>query len=631
MVTEPAGAASDRWSAILAAPRRPLVRRLRLVRLFGGAGGYLAAGSVAAHLVAALLPAAAAAATGWFVQLLGEPDTPREVFLAVALLVGLALLAPCVAMVRDILAELLVRRVDGRVRSEVRLIAHRPSGTAHLETTAFQSDALRASDAGIGIGRIRSPGTAAAGQIVVLFRYVSALAGAALLATFSVSLAVGLFAAAVVVRLRLHRQWLHLAEVKDADADGQRRLAYLAELAVTGAVKELRVFGLADWLLRRRHALMFRVHGPTWRQMWRVLRSQKFVFAVSTAAVAASLAVPAVATLTGRIGSGELVTALVAGGTVLSLASMGDEAFDIEYGFGAVRALDRLHGHYGAGSGPIPRPPADSPQPWPAPPLVRFEQVRFAYPDAAPVLCGLSMILRPGETVALAGANGVGKSTLIKLLGGLNEPTGGRITVDGTPLSEVDIARWRRTVAVVPQEFVRYPASLADNVAMAAPEHLADRNGTLRALRQAGAASLVERLPQGLDAMLGRESGGGVELSGGQWQRIAVARALFAAAHGRRLLVLDEPTAHLDVMAEAEFYERVVTAVRGRATIVLISHRLSTLRPADRILLLRDGRVAEEGDHGTLMAADGEYRRLFMLQAARFGEPDGRSACVPRA
>ncbi|WP_229402843.1 ABC transporter ATP-binding protein [Micromonospora okii] len=606
------------------------MRRLRLVRLFGGAGGYLAAGSIAAHLVAALLPVAAAAVTGWFVHLLGAPDTGRDVFLAVALLVGMALLAPSVAMGRDILEELLVRRVDGRVRSEVRLVAHGPSGTAHLETAAFQSDALRASDAGVGIGRIRSPGTAAAGQIVVLFRYVSALAGAALLATFSVPLAVGLFVAAVVVRLRLHRQWLHLAAVKDADADGQRRLTYLAELAVTGAVKEMRVFGLADWLLRRRHGLMFRVHGPTWRQMWRVLRSQKFALVVGTASVAASLAVPAVATLTGRIGTGTLVTALVAGGTVLSLASMGDEAFDIEYGFGAVRALDRLHERY-ADSASTPRRPVDPPQPRPDPPEVRFEQVCFAYPDGPPVLSGLSLVLGPGETVALAGANGAGKSTLIRLLGGLNEPTDGRITVDGTPLIEVDTAGWRRTVAVVPQEFVRYPASLADNVALAAPEHLADRNGTLRALRQAGAASLVERLPQGLDTMLGWESGGGVDLSGGQWQRIAVARALFAAAHGRRLLVLDEPTAHLDVVAEAEFYERVVAAVRGRATVVLISHRLSTLRPADRILLLRDGRVVEEGDHGTLMAAGGEYQRLFMLQAARFGEPDGRPTCVPHA
>jgi len=256
-------------------------------------------------------------------------------------------------------------------------------------------------------------------------------------------------------------------------------------------------------------------------------------------------------------------------------------------------------------------------------PTIRFEDVGFWYPGQRerPVLTGLTLTLRPGETLAVVGPNGAGKTTLVKLLAGLYQPTSGRITVDGTDLADVDIDRWRRGITALFQDFVHYPATAADNVALSAPEALDDEDGVRAAARRAGATELFDGLPGGLDTSLWRE-GGGLDLSGGQWQRLAIARALFAVAHGRRVLVLDEPTAHLDVRTEAAFYERVVSAVGGTVSTVLISHRLATVRPADRIVLLRGGRIEEAGTHDELMALGGGYHRLFTLQAARFaGEP----------
>ncbi|MGI5152112.1 ABC transporter ATP-binding protein [Plantactinospora sp. CA-294935] len=597
-----------------------LVRaRLRLLRLFAGAGWLPALAVSASYLVMALLPPLTAVATGRFVGMLagGAPD--HEVLGGIGLLIGLALATRIAEVVRDLLGVVLARRIDGAVRERLRTLARTPRHVVHLERSDFHDDAVRASDPGHGIGRIRSPGTAAVGQVVLVFRFVSALAGAALLATFSVWLAGILLVASLVIRVRLRRQWIRLVAVKDADAAGQRRLAYLSELAGLAGAKELRVYGLGHWLLRRRLGLAYQVHGPTWREMWRVLRSQKLAIGLGTGSVALAMAVPAFAAVAGRIGSEQLVTAVAAAWTIFAISSMGSEAFDIEYGLGGVRALDRLTTRYGTAPVTV-REPGPATAPGEAEPrLVRFENVSFRYPDGPPVLDGLSLVLRPGERVAVVGRNGAGKTTLIKLLAGLYPPTSGRITVDGRDLAELDPAGWRRELTVVFQDYLRYPATVAENVAMSAPEWLTDRAGVAEAVRRAGAAELVTGLADGLDTSLWREGTAGTELSGGQWQRIAIARALFAAAHGRRLLVLDEPTAHLDVAAEAAFYRRVVAQV-PRATVLLISHRLSTVRPADRIVLLRDGVVAEEGSHDELMASGGEYRRLFTLQAARFAD-----------
>jgi ATP-binding cassette subfamily B protein len=293
----------------------------------------------------------------------------------------------------------------------------------------------------------------------------------------------------------------------------------------------------------------------------------------------------------------------------MAIGSMGNEAYDIEYGLRGVVAADELTERYGSRQQPRPIAVDETT----APPVIRFEDVVFRYPGSdRPVLDGLTVTLRPGETVAVVGENGAGKTTFVKLLGGLYRPDAGRITVDGVDLTALDLAAWRRRLAVLFQDFVRYPADLRDNVTFAAPERTDDA-----AVRDALALAGGGDLPVDLDTSLWSEGADGTDLSGGQWQRVALARALFATSAGRQVLVLDEPTAHLDIRAEAEFHERVVSRVHHTTT-VLISHRLSTVRPAGRIILLRDGRVAEDGTHEELLALGGDYARFFTVQAETF-------------
>ena len=247
---------------------------------------------------------------------------------------------------------------------------------------------------------------------------------------------------------------------------------------------------------------------------------------------------------------------------------------------------------------------------------VRFEQVRFRYPlSAAQVFDGLDLVLRAGRSTALVGINGAGKTTLVKLLARLHDPDSGRILVDGVDLSLIRPAEWQRQVAVVFQDFAHYPLSLAENIGFGAPAFLSDAAGIADAARRAGALSLSG---VSWDTVLSRSYDGGVELSGGQWQRVALARALFAVRHGATILVLDEPTAWLDARGEADFFDRFLEITEGTTTLI-ISHRFSTVRRADHICVLDEGRVLEQGDHDSLIAAGGRYAELFGLQAARFG------------
>jgi ATP-binding cassette subfamily B protein len=251
---------------------------------------------------------------------------------------------------------------------------------------------------------------------------------------------------------------------------------------------------------------------------------------------------------------------------------------------------------------------------------IRCQDVHFRYPGQPwDTLAGLDLAIPAGRSLAIVGANGAGKTTLVKLLCRLYEPTGGRISVDGVDLAAVDPNPWRRRVAAIFQDFARYHLSARDNIAIGAPELAGDLERLREAARRAGALELIESLPNGWDAVLSREYSGGVDLSGGQWQRIALARALFAVAAGARVLILDEPTANLDVRAEAELYDRFLEITAGLTTI-LISHRFATVRRADEIVVLEGGRITERGTHAELVALDGLYATMFRLQADRFAE-----------
>ncbi len=240
---------------------------------------------------------------------------------------------------------------------------------------------------------------------------------------------------------------------------------------------------------------------------------------------------------------------------------------------------------------------------------IRFHDVRFAYPTTGePVLEGLDLTIPAGSSLAIVGQNGAGKTTLAKLLCRLYDPQGGAIEVDGVDIRTLELESWRSRIAAVFQDFVRFELPLRDNVAPAgAPDDV-----ILAALADAGAADLAD-----LDTVLARGYARGTELSGGQWQRVALARALCGVRLGAGVVLLDEPTAQLDVRGEAEIFDRILTATRHTTTI-LVSHRFSTVRHADRICVLHGGKVVELGTHDELMAADGRYKMMFELQASRF-------------
>ncbi|MEX1009263.1 MAG: ATP-binding cassette domain-containing protein, partial [Acidimicrobiia bacterium] len=255
-------------------------------------------------------------------------------------------------------------------------------------------------------------------------------------------------------------------------------------------------------------------------------------------------------------------------------------------------------------------------------PAIRFEDVSFRYPGRDDdVFMNLNLVVEPGESVAIVGENGVGKTTLIKLLAGFYRPSAGRVLIDGIDLDELDLVAWRRRLGVIFQDFVHFELSARDNIALAGLDEPGVDEDARAAAQAAGASEIIETLPSGWDSMLSRNYTGGAELSGGQWQRVALARALFAARRGAQVLVLDEPTANLDVHAETELFDQLLEHARGMTAIV-ISHRYSTVRRAARIVVLADGGVIEDGGHDSLLALDGVYARLYRLQADRFVMPD---------
>jgi ATP-binding cassette subfamily B protein len=261
-------------------------------------------------------------------------------------------------------------------------------------------------------------------------------------------------------------------------------------------------------------------------------------------------------------------------------------------------------------------PPANADRP--APPrfdLLAVQEVSFTYPGAArPALDQVSLQIRAGEVVALVGENGSGKTTLAKLLAGLYRPQEGRLLWDGVDTAALDPDELRQAVAVIFQDFERYQLSARDNVAVGRHERFSDLHAIVDAAERADAHRFISGLPGGYDAVLGREFVGGFDLSIGQWQRVALARAFFRDAP---FVILDEPTAALDARAESRLFERMRELLEGRA-VVLISHRFSSVRSADRIYVLRHGRITEHGSHDELMAVGGHYAELFTLQAAAY-------------
>jgi ABC-type multidrug transport system fused ATPase/permease subunit len=394
----------------------------------------------------------------------------------------------------------------------------------------------------------------------------------------------------------------------------QRDADYAYRLAVDPpASKELRLFGLSGWTIDRFVARRTRLHELQYAATR--LRERPVIWSVLLV-VSANVVVfwaLASAVAQGRISLGEAVI-YVQSAIGVSMIAFGGFSWALDGSAAPVAAVLRLEpamrpaGALRSGDRLADALPGSE---------IRLCDVCFSYPSSdgsspAPVLEHFDLTIPAGSSLAIVGQNGAGKTTLAKLLCRLYDPQSGAITIDGIDLREFDLASWRSRVAAVFQDFLRLELPLRENVAPAgAPDDVVEA-----ALTSAGAANLAS-----LDTILARGYSGGTDLSGGQWQRVALARALAAVSLGAGVVLLDEPTAQLDVRGEAEIFDRLLTATR-HCTTILISHRFSTVRHADRICVLEHGRVIELGTHDELMALGGRYRTMFDLQAQRFHLPD---------
>ena len=484
----------------------------------------------------------------------------------------------------------------------------RPPGMGHLEDPKLTSDLTVARDFDLGM---MGPPLSISMDFIAngMVEMIGGVASAVILARYA------WWAPIVLAGAWLATHWLlrESAIWRDRNTEevrgAQRDADYAYRLAVDPpASKELRLFGLAGWTIdrfiarrRRLHELQYAAtrlrERPVIWSMLLVVSANLLVFWVLASAAA-----------NGRITLGETVV-YVQSAIGVSMIAFGGFTWALDGAAAPVAAVLRLE--------PAMRPAgalnsgtrrADAP----AGQEIRLRDVTFSYPGGEPVLEHFDLTIPAGSSLAIVGQNGAGKTTLAKLLCRLYDPQSGAIEIDGVDLREFDLTSWRSRVTAVFQDFIRLELPLRDNVAPGgAPDNI-----VLAALESAGATNLAA-----LDTILARGYDGGTDLSGGQWQRIALARALAAVQLGAGVVLLDEPTAQLDVRGEAEIFDRLLAATR-HSTTILISHRFSTVRHAHRICVLEHGRVIELGTHDELMALAGRYRTMFDLQAQRFNVPE---------
>jgi ATP-binding cassette subfamily B protein len=558
-----------------------------------------------------LLPAALAVTTGLVVGAVSRRD-PLFLTLALAgtIFVALQVLAPIHQAVSANLGD----RTAAWLYDRLTEACARPPGLAHLEDPTLTTDLAVARDFDLGM---TGPPLAISIDFIAggLVGTIVGIASAAVLFAFAWWAAILLAGAWLATHwlLRESAVWRdrNTSEVRAAqrDADYAYRLAVEA-----GPARELRLFGLAEWTLRRfveRRSLLHRLQYEATRLRERpVLWSLLLVLAAN---IVVAWAIAQDATSGALTLGGAVIFAQAAIGT--SAIAFGGLNWAMDGAAAPVAAVLRLEPAmkpagalaFGTRTAGATSPARD----------IRFRDVTFAYPGGAPVLDHFDLTIPAGTSLAIVGQNGAGKTTLAKLLCRLYDPQAGTIEVDGVDIRDYEIRSWRRRLTAVFQDFIHYERSLRANVA---PLGAAD-DVIVRALELAGAADLAS-----LDTVLARGYTDGTELSGGQWQRVALARALCAVQLGAGIVLLDEPTAQLDVRGEAEIFERLLAATR-HCTTILISHRFSTVRQADRICVLEHGKVVELGSHDELMVRGGRYRTMFELQAARFGveEEEGKT------
>ena len=393
----------------------------------------------------------------------------------------------------------------------------------------------------------------------------------------------------------------------------RRELDYLRQTGASAeTAKEVKIFGLNGFLMERYRFLAERFYEANRRLATRRAFWGALLTAIGTLGYYVAYAFIAWRTLRGEFSIGDLT---FLSGSFRRLRSLLENLLiSFSQVAGQALYLDDLFSFFEIE--PEIVSPVD-PQPFPRPISsgFTFENVGFRYPGAERwAVRNLSFTLRAGEVLALVGENGAGKTTLVKLLARLYDPDEGRIVLDGHDLREYDLDELRSNIGVIFQDFVRYHMTAAENIAVGRIDAAADRERIVAAARSSMADEMIRRLPLGYDQMIGKRFRSGVELSGGEWQKVAIGRAYMRDA---QLLILDEPTAALDARAEFEVFQRFKELSSGK-TAVLISHRFSSVRMADRILVLADGEIEAEGTHEELLGQSGRYAELFELQAAGY-------------
>jgi ATP-binding cassette, subfamily B, bacterial len=548
-----------------------------------------------------VLPAGFAVAMGALVSAVQQGDSlGRPLALVGIVFVLLQVLTP----IQQALGANLGDRTAAWLYDRLTEACIRPPGMGHLEDPKLTSDLTVARDFDLGM---TGPPMSISMDFIAggLVELIGGLASALVLAAYA------WWAPLVLAGAWLATHWLlrESAVWKDRNTDevrnAQRDAHYAYGLAVDPpASKELRMFGLVGWTIERFVARRTRLHELQYAATRLRERPMAWSVLLVTGANVIVFWSLADAAASGRINLGAVVMfAQAAIGT--SMIAFGGLNWALDGAAAPVGAVLRLEPAMGP-AGALPsghRAPTGMPAR-----DIRFRNLTFAYAGGAPVLENFDLTIPAGSSLAIVGQNGAGKTTLAKLLCRLYDPQAGAIEVDGIDLRDFELSAWRSRLTAVFQDFIRFEWPLRENVAPGgAPETV-----VRAALESAGAGNLAS-----LDTVLARGYEGGTDLSGGQWQRVALARALCAVQLGAGVVLLDEPTAQLDVRGEAEIFDRLLEATR-HCTTILISHRFSTVRHADRICVLEHGRVIELGTHDQLIALGGRYRAMFDLQAQRF-------------
>ena len=571
----------------------------------------MAAGWWALLAVRGLLPAGFAIATGLLVTAIERRSGLAAPLIAVAVVfIGMQVLGPLHTALSGNLGD----RTAAWLYDELTAACVAVPGIGHLEDPELATDLQVARDFDRGM---TGPPLSISMDFIAgsLVEMVAGLAQACVLFGFA------WWAPFLLAGGWLGTHWLlkESAIWRDRNTDevraAQRDADYAYRLAVDPpAAKELRIFGLPEWVLERFLVSRRRLH----RLQYEATRMRERSLLASLALVLVTNVLVfwllGAAALDGRLSLGSLIAyATAAAGT--SMIAFGGLNWALDSAAAPVAAVGRLRTAMGqAGTIESGDARADG---MPAR-QITFRDVTFAYPASPdrPVLRGLSLEIPAGTSLAIVGQNGAGKTTLAKLLCRLYDPQSGAIEVDGVDLRDLNLAAWRRQVTAVFQDFVRFELTLRENVV---PQAATGVDEVINAaLNEAGAAGLAS-----LDTVLAKGYTDGTDLSGGQWQRVALARTLAAVRLGAGLVLLDEPTAQLDVRGESEIFERMLAATRS-CTTILISHRFNTVRHVDRIAVVDGGSVVELGSHDELMALRGRYWRMFSLQAERFaaGTPE---------